>query len=129
MRADTGKRIALIGGGIASLTCAYQLGRMGHACTIYEGRAMLGGMMRYGIPGYRTPRDMLDGEIDRIIAMGVEVKTNMKVGVDMEFAQLERDFDALFPGLGAQGGSPLPISRRGTGDELHQRHFVPGRLQ
>jgi len=107
--ANTGKTVALIGGGIASLTCAYQLRRMGHACTIFEGRAHLGGMMRYGIPGYRTPRDVLDGEINRIIAMGVDVKTNMKVGVDIDFADIERNFDAVFVGLGAQGGSPLPI--------------------
>jgi len=106
---DSGKKVALIGGGIASLTCAYQLRRMGHACTIYEGRAELGGMMRYGIPGYRTPREVLSGEIERILSMGVEVKTGIKVGVDIELAELERDFDAVFVGIGAQGGSPLPI--------------------
>ncbi len=106
---DTGKKVALIGGGIASLTCAYQLRRMGHACTIYEGREMLGGMMRYGIPGYRTPRDVLDGEIERVLALGVTVKTGMKVGVDIELEQLERDYDAVFVGIGAQGGSPLPV--------------------
>ncbi len=106
---DTGKKVALIGGGIASLTCAYQLRRMGHACTIYEGREMLGGMMRYGIPGYRTPRTVLDGEIERILALGVTVKTGMKVGVDIELEQLERDYDAVFVGIGAQGGSPLPV--------------------
>ncbi|MCP5036915.1 MAG: NAD(P)-binding protein, partial [Rhodobacteraceae bacterium] len=65
--ADTGKKVALIGGGIASLTAAYQLRRKGHACTIFEAHDKLGGMMRYGIPGYRTPRDVLDGEIARII--------------------------------------------------------------
>jgi len=106
---DTGKKVALIGGGIASLTCAYQLRLMGHACTIFEAHDKLGGMMRYGIPGYRTPRQVLDGEIDRIIAMGVEVKTNSKIGVDVEFEQLEKDYDAVFIGIGAQGGSPLPI--------------------
>ncbi len=106
---DTGKKVALIGGGIASLTCAYQLRRMGHACTIFEGRAMLGGMMRYGIPGYRTPRDVLDGEIQRIIDMGVEVKLNTKIGVVVEIEDLERDYDAVFFGIGAQGGSALPI--------------------
>ncbi len=105
----TGKKVALVGGGIASLTCAYQLRRMGHACTIFEGRAMLGGMMRYGIPGYRTPRDVLDGEIDRVISMGINVMTNTKVGVDVELEELERHYDAIFLGLGAQGGSPLPV--------------------
>ncbi len=107
--ADTGKKVALIGGGIASLTAAYQLRRKGHACTIFEAHDKLGGMMRYGIPGYRTPRDVLDGEIDRIIDMGVEVKTNTKLGVDVQLEDLERDYDAVFIGIGAQGGSPLPI--------------------
>ncbi|MCP5001743.1 MAG: FAD-dependent oxidoreductase, partial [Hyphomicrobiales bacterium] len=106
---DSGKKIALIGGGIASLTCAYQLRRMGHACTIFEGHSKLGGMMRYGIPGYRTPRDVLDGEIQRILDLGVEVRTNTKVGVDIELAELERDYDAVFVGIGAQGGTPLPV--------------------
>lgn len=107
--ASTGKKVALIGGGIASLTCAYQLRLLGHDCTIFESHKYLGGMMRYGIPGYRTPREVLDGEIDRILAMGVEVKTGVKVGVDVQLEDLERDYDAIFVGIGAQGGSPLPI--------------------
>jgi dissimilatory sulfite reductase flavoprotein subunit len=107
--ADTGKSVALIGGGIASLTAAYQLRRKGHACTIFEGHSKLGGMMRYGIPGYRTPREVLDGEIQRILDMGVTVKTNTKIGVDVTLEELERDFDAVFVGIGAQGGSPLPV--------------------
>ncbi len=107
--ADTGKHIALIGGGIASLTAAYQLRRKGHACTIFEAHDKLGGMMRYGIPGYRTPREVLDGEIQRILDMGVTVKTNTKIGVDIQLEDLERDYDAVFIGIGAQGGSPLPI--------------------
>ena len=55
---------------------------MGHACVIFESAPALGGMMRYGIPGYRTPRDMLDGEIQRILDMGVEVRLNTRVGID-----------------------------------------------
>ncbi|MDU8926198.1 NAD(P)-binding protein [Alisedimentitalea sp. MJ-SS2] len=107
--ADTGKSIALIGGGIASLTAAYQLRRMGHAATIFEAHSKLGGMMRYGIPGYRTPRDVLDGEIQRVLDMGVEVKTGVKIGVDISLAKLEEDYDAVFVGIGAQSGTPIPI--------------------
>ncbi len=110
---DSGKKIALIGGGIASLTCAYQLRRMGHACTVFEAHSKLGGMMRYGIPGYRTPRDVLDGEIKRIIDMGVTVHTNTKIGVDVELARLQQDYDAIFVGIGAQGGTPLPVPGAG----------------
>ena len=110
---DTGKKVALIGGGIASLTAAYQLRRKGHACTIFEAHEKLGGMMRYGIPGYRTPREVLDGEIQRVLDMGVEVRTNTKIGVDISLDELERDFDAIFVGIGAQGGTPLPVPGAG----------------
>jgi NADPH-dependent glutamate synthase beta subunit-like oxidoreductase/Pyruvate/2-oxoacid:ferredoxin oxidoreductase delta subunit len=103
----TGKRVALIGGGVASLACAYQLRRKGHACTIFEARSELGGMMRYGIPGYRTPREVLDREIQRILDMGVEVRMGVKIGVDITLDELERDYDAIFAGLGAQSGTPL----------------------
>ncbi len=107
--ADTGKKVAIIGSGPAGLACAYQLRRMGHACTIFERQPALGGMLRYGIPGYRTPRDVLDGEIQRILDMGVEVRTGVKIGVDIELDALEREYDAVFLGLGAQSGSPLAV--------------------
>ena len=105
----TGKRVALVGGGVASLACAYNLRRKGHACTIFEARAALGGMVRYGIPGYRTPRDVLDREIQRILDMGVDVRTGVKIGVDVTLDQLASDFDAVFVGLGAQSGTPLNV--------------------
>jgi len=107
--AATGKRVALVGGGVASLACAYNLRRKGHACTIFEARADLGGMLRYGIPGYRTPRDVLDREIARILDMGVEVRTGVKVGVDITIEDLEREYGAVFLGLGAQAGTPLTV--------------------
>jgi NADPH-dependent glutamate synthase beta subunit-like oxidoreductase len=106
---DTGKKVAIIGSGPASLACAYQLRRKGHACTLFESRDELGGMMRYGIPGYRTPRDVLDGEIQRILDLGVEVRTNTRIGVDISLEELEAEFDAVFVGLGAQSGAALPI--------------------
>lgn len=106
---DTGKKVAIIGSGVAGLACAYQLRRMGHACTIIEAHDELGGMMRYGIPGYRIPREVLDGEIQRILDLGVEVRRNTKVGVDISLEDLETDFDAVFIGLGAQSGAALPV--------------------
>ncbi len=107
--APTSKRVALVGGGVASLACAYNLRRKGHACTIFEARAELGGMLRYGIPGYRTPRDVLDREIQRILDMGVEVRTGIKIGVNITIEQLDRDYHAVFLGLGAQTGTPLKV--------------------
>jgi NADPH-dependent glutamate synthase beta subunit-like oxidoreductase len=73
------ERVAIIGGGPAGLSAAYQLRKMGYASTIFEERKELGGMMRYGIPGYRTPRDLLDVEINRILELGdIEVVTWQK---------------------------------------------------
>jgi len=106
---ESGKKVAIIGGGPAGLSAAYQLRRMGHAATIFDNHSELGGMMRYGIPGYRMPRDVLDGEIGRIINMGVEVKTETKIGTDVTMEQLEKDFDAVLFALGAQSGRGLPI--------------------
>ena len=78
------KRIAIIGGGPAGMAAAYQLRRLGHGSTIFESQDELGGMMRYGIPGYRTPRELLDSEIQRILDMGgIDVRTGVRVGEDV----------------------------------------------
>jgi NADPH-dependent glutamate synthase beta subunit-like oxidoreductase/Pyruvate/2-oxoacid:ferredoxin oxidoreductase delta subunit len=105
----TGKKVAVIGGGPAGLSCAYQLALMGHEVTIFDEHAELGGMMRYGIPGFRTPRATLDAEIDRILALGVQAKLGTRVGGDVTLESLQKDFDAVFMGLGAQGGRALPV--------------------
>ncbi len=108
--ADTGKKVAIIGGGPCGLAAAYQLRRKGHACTIFDDHEDLGGMMMYGIPGYRTPRDVLHGEMNRIIDMGVEVRMKTRVGTDITLEQLEKDFDAVLFAIGAQSGRGLPIA-------------------
>jgi glutamate synthase (NADPH/NADH) small chain len=108
--ADTGKRIAVIGGGPAGLAAAYQLRRKGHAAVIYEANNALGGMFRFGIPGYRVPRDTLDSEIQRILDLGqIEVKLNSRVGVDVTIEQLEQDYDAVLWAIGCQSGRGLPV--------------------
>jgi len=107
--AETGKKIAVIGGGPAGLAGAYQLRLKGHGVTLFDNHETLGGMMKYGIPGYRTPRNVLDGEINRIIDMGVEVKMNTWVGKDVTVEQLEKDYDAILWAVGAQAGRQLPI--------------------
>ncbi|MDH4061089.1 MAG: NAD(P)-binding protein [Aquincola sp.] len=105
----SGKKVAVIGGGPAGLSAAYQLARKGHSVTIFDERAELGGMMRYGIPGFRTPRSVLDAEIQRILDMGVEARMNCRIGTDVTMEQIRADFDAVFLGLGAQSGRPLPV--------------------
>jgi NADPH-dependent glutamate synthase beta subunit-like oxidoreductase len=107
--ADTGKKVAVIGGGCGGLAAALQLRRQGHAVTVYEKFDQLGGMMMYGIPDYRVPRDVLAHEIDRIIATGVETKMNTKVGVDVTVEELEKEYDAVLFAIGAWTGRTLPI--------------------
>ena len=106
---NSGKKVAIVGGGCAGLTAAFFLRQRGHACTIFDEYDQLGGMMVFGIPGYRTPRSVLEGEINRIIDMGVEVKLNTRVGKDVSVKELERDYDAIFWGIGAVAGKTLPI--------------------
>ncbi len=108
--ADTGKRIAIIGGGPAGLAAAYQLRRRGHGCTIFEANEGLGGMFRFGIPGYRVPRDKLDAEIQRILDLGlIEVKFKTRIGTDVSVEQLEKDYDAILWSIGCQSGRGLPV--------------------
>ena len=104
----TGKKVAIIGGGPAGMAAAYQLRRMGHASTIFDDHAELGGMMRYGIPNYRTPRPQLNAECDRILAMGdIEFKANTRVGKDVAVADLESEYDAVLWALGCKKGRGL----------------------
>jgi glutamate synthase (NADPH/NADH) small chain len=104
------KKVAIVGGGPAGLAAAYQLRRKGHGATLIEAHAQLGGMMRYGIPGYRTPRDVLDHEIQRILGMGgIEVRNNTRVGKDVSIEELEKEFDAILWTVGCQSGRPLPV--------------------
>ncbi|BAO45363.1 NAD(P)-binding protein [Thiolapillus brandeum] len=106
---DTGKKIAVIGGGPGGMAAAYQLRRMGHGVTVFEAQPELGGMMRYGIPNYRVPRDKLSAENQRIVDMGVDVKLNTRVGKDVSVEQLENDFDAIIWAVGCWTGRALPV--------------------
>ena len=99
---QTDKRIAIIGGGPAGLSCAYFLARLGHQPVIYEAMRKLGGMLRYGIPEYRLPKKILDWEIEGILDLGIRAKTGMRLGKDFTFQSLKDEgFDAIFLGIGA----------------------------
>ncbi len=97
----TGKSVAIIGGGPMGLSAAYFLRQMGHDVTIFESMPKAGGMLRYGIPEYRLPKEVLDEEIFLIEKLGVEIITNTKVGVDIPFETIKADHDAVLIGIGA----------------------------
>ncbi len=106
----SGKTVAIIGGGPAGLAAAYQLRRMGHASVIFDDHEELGGMFRYGIPGYRTPRPHLDHEIQRILDMGnIETRMKTRVGKDVSVEDVEKNYDAVLWALGCQSGRGLPV--------------------
>lgn len=98
---DTDKKIAVVGGGPAGLSCAYFLRRLGHCVTIFEAMDHLGGMIRYGIPEYRLPKKVLDWEIEGILNLGIEAKTGVRLGKDIDFQSLCDEYDAVFLGIGA----------------------------
>ena len=97
----TGKKVAIIGGGPSGLSCAYYLALMGHGVTVYEEREQLGGLLRYGIPSYRFPREKLDAEIESILSLGIEVHTGVTVGRDIWLEKLEQEYDCIYIAIGA----------------------------
>ncbi|MCB2213141.1 FAD-dependent oxidoreductase [bacterium] len=103
------EKIAVIGSGPSGLNAAYYMARKGYKVTIFEAFDKLGGMLRYGIPEYRLPRDILDKEIQRILELGVEVKTNVAVGRDIPFKQIDDEFDAVYVAIGAHKGRLLGL--------------------
>ena len=129
----TGKKVAILGGGPAGLSCAYQLALKGHEVTVFDEHEFLGGMMRYGIPGFRTPRDVLDAEIQRILDLGVKTRMKTRVGTDITMEQIRKDFDAVFLGMGAQAGRALPIADSAAPNVVTATAFLKafndGRLQ
>lgn len=105
----TGKTVAVVGGGPSGLTAAYYLTLMGHKVTVYDMHKKLGGMMRYGIPSYRYPREKLDGEIASILSLGIEVHTETKIGRDISFEELKNKFDAVYVAIGAHTDKKVGI--------------------
>ena len=105
---DTGKRVLVVGSGPAGLSATYHLRRRGHRVSLVDGAAQLGGMMRYGIPAYRLPRRVLDAEIARILALGVDVTLDHRVE-DVEAERLAGGYDAVFLAVGAQIGRRVSV--------------------
>ena len=114
---DTGKRIGIVGSGPAGLTAAYYLRTYGHQVEVFESQEKAGGMLRYGIPAYRMPPDLLDQEIDQIGVLGIPIHTGAAVGSLEDF---RKDYDAVFLGLGTQRSRLITI------DGVHQDFVLGG---
>ncbi len=107
---STGKRVAIIGGGPSGLSAAYYLQLMGHQCTVFEKHKKLGGMLIYGIPAYRLPREQLQRDIDCILSTGVEAKLNVNVGVgEYTMERLREEYDAVYISIGAHTDKKVGI--------------------
>ena len=105
----TGKKVAVIGGGPGGISAAYYLRLMGHDVTIYEQRKQLGGMLRYGIPSYRLPREALDKEIEQLLSTGIHVKTGVTVGESPNILELRSQYDAVYIAIGAHTDRKIGI--------------------
>ncbi len=117
MAPDTGKRIGIVGSGPSSLTAAYYLRTYGHEVEIFEAQEKAGGQLRYGIPAYRLPPDLLDQEIDQIRVLGIPIHTSAPVG---SLETFRKDYDAVFLGLGTQRSRLIPI------EGVHQSFVLGG---
>ncbi|MFZ1745979.1 MAG: NAD(P)-binding protein [Nitrospirales bacterium] len=121
----TGKRVLVVGAGPSGLSAAYHLARLGHAVTIIEAGPKPGGMMRFGIPQYRLPRNIVDAEIARIVAMGVSIHLNQKVD-NLETTIQEGGFDAVFLAIGAHLSKRVDIPGRDAGRMIDALGFLKG---
>lgn len=111
---STGKRIAVLGGGPGGLSAAYYLQLMGHQTTVYEMLPKLGGMLRYGIPNYRLPKDRLEEDVNAILKTGVDVKYGLKIGKDITIQQLQEEYDAVLITIGASTDKKLGLEGEGA---------------
>ena len=106
---ETGKHVAVVGGGPAGMTAAYFLSLLGHDVTVYESGPVLGGIPRYAVPDFRLPRDVVDREIGWILETGVRACVNVTVGKDISFAELRASSDAVVVATGTPKENALPI--------------------
>ena len=104
-----GREVAVIGGGPSGMTCALDLRKAGYAVTLFEGHDKLGGMLYFGVPAYRLPKQVLDSEVSLVEKAGVDVRYNTRVGKDISLKQIYETFDAVYIACGAQRGAKLGI--------------------
>ena len=120
----TGKRIAIIGGGPAGMGCAAELAQLGHAPVVFEKRPQAGGLNTYGIAYYKMPPRVSLDEVEMIKSLGVEFRCGVEVGKDLPVAQLEKEFDAIFVGIGLGGSPRLNIPGENLPQVVDALHFI-----
>jgi len=123
-RPSTGKRVAVTGSGPAGLTCAYYLALLGHSVTVFEAQPVAGGVPRFGIPEYRLPKKIVEQEIKEIADLGVDIKVNAKVGKDIAFDTMTKEYDACFIAAGAHRSMELGIPGEDSSGVLSGLDFL-----
>ncbi|MCB5262729.1 MAG: FAD-dependent oxidoreductase [Candidatus Cloacimonetes bacterium] len=109
IKPDNGKKVAIIGGGPSGLTCGYYLSFEGFEVHLFEAEEACGGWLRYGIPEYRLPKDILDCEIELMTMGGMQIHYGMALGKELSLSELSKDYDAVYLAVGAQNAVPMPV--------------------
>ncbi len=123
---NTGKRVAIVGGGPSGLTCAYYLALMGHKPKVFEKRKQLGGMLRYGIPSYRLPRRRLKWDIDAILSAGIEVELGVDINDEESIKNLIDEYDAVYIAIGAHNYKMIGIEGEESSDVISAVDMLRG---
>jgi formate dehydrogenase beta subunit len=121
---STGKKVAVVGSGPAGLTAAYYLTMLGHQVAVFESESEAGGMLRWGIPAYRLPTEVVNEEIDDLLSLGIELKTETAVGRDVSLEELRSEYDAVLLAVGAQLARRIPVEGSDLEDVLWGMDFL-----
>lgn len=122
--AESGKSVAIIGAGPVGIAAAHELALLGHRVVTFEAQEKPGGMLRYGIPEFRLPRNLLDEEISQVTRLGIEIKTGQEVGKNLEVSSLLSDYDAVVLATGCMKSTKAGIPGEDLGGVISGLDFV-----